>query len=181
MGRLSRFVANVVTLGAIGKVDKAMEAYKYTVDTHNKYIEEFKVLQDDTIALKERLDEFKKFIKSNKRTVIAAYKNEEFYNKLSGSEQNYLQSYSQSLELVDIPCDEVNNHVGISMYDHDAVNDLAISLATVAIPIVGVLAAHWTADDDVKKINEEKEKVVEKIEDIEGKIENLSAFGNREF
>lgn len=178
MGEISRFFANVFTLGAAKRVDDAMSSYRSLVYEYNNYGNEVKKLQGDILSLQNELIQCAKFTKSNKNIVLRILKNESIYRKLTVEELNTLKSYSANLPAA--PSWKVAKGINsLSSYEDDVCSDIALCAATTLLPILGIFAAHGIASDDIERINTEKKKVLTEISKLIKNIETLTFHKNQ--
>ena len=174
MGEVSRFLANVVTFGAVQRVDDAMSSYRSVVSKYNTYVDDIKKLHGDIQSLQNGAIHYGQFIKSNEKIILAILKDKVICKKLTDEELNNLKTYSVNLPI--IPPMVIKGAAELSSYDDDTGSDIAICAATTALPIIGIFAAHGVASDDIEKINLEKQKIILEIAKLTKSMETLTAY-----
>ncbi len=176
MGEVSRLLANVVTFGAVQRVDDAMSSYRSVVSKYNTYVDDIKKLHGDIQSLQNEAIHYGQFIKSNEKIILAILKDEAVCKKLTDEELYNLKTYSVNLPIV--PPLLVTKRVSelSPCYDDDTGSDIAICAATTALPIIGIFAAHGVASDDIEKINAEKKKAILEIAELTKSMETLTAY-----
>lgn len=174
MGEVSRLLANVVTFGAVQRVDDAMSSYRSVVSKYNTYVDDIKKLHGDIQSLQNGAIHYGQFIKSNEKIILAILKDKVICKKLTDEELNNLKTYSVNLPI--IPPMVIKGAAELSSYDDDTGSDIAICAATTALPIIGIFAAHGVASDDIEKINLEKQKIILEIAKLTKSMETLTAY-----
>lgn len=157
----SRGIANIVTLGAVSKVDAAAESYKRTV---SKY-EEYRNLGTDIKQLQKELSQLKKDLKKRDALINRIYTNPKTRNRLSSIEIKALQEYKNcTSNLSSAPEFAVD---AIGYWEDSAVENISMIIATTIIPIGGIIGAHASADDKVAEIQSREKEVLEAIRKIQ--------------
>lgn len=174
MGEVSRFLANVVTFGAVQRVDDAMSSYRSVVSKYNTYVDDIKKLHGDIQSLQNEAMNYGQFIKSNEKIIFAILKDEAVCKKLTDEELYNLKTYSVNLPI--IPPMVIKGAAELSSYEDDTCSDLALCTVTTALPIIGIFAAHGIASEDIEKINLEKQKIILEIAKLTKSMETLTAY-----
>lgn len=159
----SRGIANVVSLGAVAKVDAAAESYKRTV---SKY-EEYRNLGTDVKQLKQELSQLKKSLKKKDGLVNRIYTNPKTRARLSSIEIKALQEYKNCTNNLSSAPEFSANAIGYYDWEDSAVENISMIIATTIIPIGGIIGAHASADEKVAEIQSREKEVLEAIRKIQ--------------
>ena len=178
MGEVSRFLANVVTFGAVQRVDDAMASYRSVVSKYNTYVDDIKKLHGDIQSLQNAAMHYGQFIKSNEKIILAILKDEVICKKLTDEELYNLKTYSVNLPTISPQM--VTKGIGeFSSYADDTCSDLAVCTLITALPVIGVFFAHDMATNDIEKINAEKEKAILEIAKLTKSMQTLTSSKNQ--
>lgn len=156
---LLRGVANIVTLGAVSKVDAAAESYRRTV---TKY-EEYRNLGEDIKSLQSELKQLKSELKKKENLVKKIYSNSKTRERLSSVEIKALQEYKSCITNLSSAPEYSINALGYGSWDDSIEDNLSMIIATAVIPIGGVIGAHGSADEKVSEIQSKEREVLEEI------------------
>ena len=163
---VSRTFANIVTLGAVEKVDAAERSYKRTLAQYNKY----KNLCQDIEKLKEDIKQLQKELNKKKAVIRKIYKNAETRARLSNVEIKAIEEYkSCAKEIESLPCFYMST-LFYADWEDSATENLSMTLSTAimntVIPFSGAIGAHSAANDKVAEIQEKENEIIEAIEKI---------------
>lgn len=159
----SRGIVNIVTLGAAAKVDVAAESYKRAV---SKY-EEYRNLGTEVKQLKQELSQLKKDLKKKDVLINRIYTNPKTRSRLSSIEIKALQEYKNCTDNLSSTPEVSANALGYNDWEDSATENISIIMATTLMPIVGIKAAHASADDKVAEIQSREKEVLEAIRKIQ--------------
>ena len=163
---VSRTFANIVTLGAVEKVDAAERSYKRTLAQYNKY----KNLCQDIEKLKADIKQLRKDLNKKKAVIRKIYKNAETRARLSNVEIKAIEEYkSCAKEIESLPCFYMSA-LFYADWEDSATENLSMTLSTAimntVIPFSGAIGAHSAANDKVAEIQEKENEIIEAIEKI---------------
>lgn len=163
---LSRGLANVVTFGAISKVDTAVESYKSTVARYEEYRNlgtDIKNLQKETTQLKSELHKKKSVIKK-------IYSDPKTRGRLASIEEKAFREYNNiTNNLSSVPTFSANP-LGYCDWEDSISENISMIIATSVIPIGGIIGAHANADDKVKEIQSKEQEILQAIKKIEPQV-----------
>ena len=160
---ISRGIANIVTLGAVSKVDAAAESYRRTV---SKY-EEYRNLGQDIKSLQKELRNLKSELKKKESLITKIYSNPKTRERLSSIELKALQEYKTCANNLSSDPDFSADALGYWDWEDSISENLSMIIATAVIPIGGVIGAHASADDKVSEIQKKEKEVLNAIKKIQ--------------
>lgn len=163
---VSRTFANIVTLGAVEKVDAAERSYKRTLAQYNKY----KNLGQNIEKLKADIKQLRKELNKKKAVIRKIYKNAETRARLSNVEIKAIEEYkSCAKEIESLPCFYMSA-LSYADWEDSVTENLSMTLSTAimntVIPFSGAIGAHSAANDKVTEIQEKENEIIEAIEKI---------------
>ncbi len=160
---LSRGIANIVTCGAVSKVDAAAESYKRTF---SKY-EEYRNLGQEIKSLQDEINQLKSELKKKEALIKKIYSNPKTRERLSSIETKALQEYKNCTNhLPNVP-EFSTNTLGYWDWEDSIAQNLSIIIATTVIPIGGVIGAHESANEKVIEIQNKEKEVLDAIRKIQ--------------
>ena len=164
----SRGVANVVTFGATGRVDRVGREYQNLVDTHNHLVTEIQKAKEEIQPLLVSEKEWLRFKRKNKRILKKLYNHD---TNLSEEQKQVLKTLKKDVE---IPpyfqgyMQVLDNDDAI--FRDTTLDNSATTAATLImniIPGLGVLGAHLSAHEQkIEFLSNEVEGEINKIAPI---------------
>lgn len=165
---ITREIANIITLGAVSKVDAAVESYERTVSKYEEYRTLDRTLGQDIKFFQNKLNDLKSELNRKKALITKIYSNPKTRERLSSIERKALQEYQTCANnLCSAPKFSAGPFVYREEWENSDVENLSIIIATTLIPIGGVIGAHASADEKIAEIQGKENEVLKAIEKIE--------------
>lgn len=168
----SRGLANFATFGAVGRVDKAKEAYSALYREYRSII-----------SCLERIRKYS-------RRVVEADKAWSHFRKHNDvlDDKGISEETKQALELLATDLDPsalTENFLHLDQGDECTLredstgNNVALAIATSVFPIVGQIAAHSMVKEEIEEIEKESNKIMREIDRIMPTFKQAAAHCNK--
>lgn len=166
---LSRGLANLVSLGAISKVDSAEKSYR---NTYNQF-ERYRKLGDEVKSLQNDVNNLRNELNKKHRIIHKIYSNKNIRHKLSSIEVKALEEYKSCvLQNTSVP-DYSPRTIGFGEWEDSVIENFSMIMATILIPIGGIIGAHESANEKVEQIQEREREILKSIEKIRPQAEKM--------
>lgn len=146
----SRGLANIVTLGATGREDKAIETYNALYFEYSTIILCLEKAQEYTNRILEADKSWVKYKKENKPILDSLNQNKD----ITEQTKEALALLETDLRLSSQSKNNFQLNLGYSTGEN-----IAISLKTMIVPVAGTILAHLDANEKIKEIEKESDKI----------------------
>lgn len=169
-----RFLANVMTFGATNKVLEAKESYSAVASKYNKSVEKLEKLKKRLPVLRDEVLSDLKSLNKDKHRIKAILKDQNLLMKLKEDERNALRQYNEEVNLQEDEFERQCETFYDTVWFDTAEDNIAACIATIVLPVIGVFAAHCSADETIKKMNVEKAEIMKNMQELNKSITELS-------
>jgi len=173
MGKIIRALANVVSLGALNRIDKARESYESTLEDYNGWVEDYNQKKFVFTSLTKKVKKLHLYIGLNFFTLKKIVYRDTF-NKLTEIQKNMLLFCLQNKNTLTKEDFQLTSDCEYSSnYSRDKSlieDDLAFAgMSLLLTPIT----AHIMVSDDICAYQKAECKIVEEAEKVANAIEGL--------
>ena len=173
----SRGLANVVTVGAVGRVDKAKEFYSALYREYRSIISSLEKIREYSRRIVEADKTWSHFRKHNDHVLESLNRDK----GISEETKQALELLETDLEPSALAENFLHSDLGddFKLREDSTENNVSLAIATSVFPIVGQIAAHSMAKEEIREIGKESDKIIREIDRIMPTFKQAAAQCNK--